>query len=116
MHHAQFVALPPLPDIQELFTAATGCPFQINVAWSAWLSIDVDSLFVFQPYIRPCHQKLLMDTINGKYKNVCSFLRQILRPYDFSIIKKKNFYTLVEIKEIVKGVSKKNGTTVIWQQ
>ena len=116
MQHAQFISLPPLVDIQELFVKAAGLPFQTNVSWSLWLPVDIDEILIFRPYIRPCHQKLLMDTVNGIQKNACSLLRQLLRPYGFSIIKKKKFYTLVEIKEIVKGVSKKTGTTLQWQQ
>jgi hypothetical protein len=114
MQHAQFISLPPLNDIQDLFTRATGLPFQTNVSWSLWLPVDIDDILIFRPYIRPCHQKLLMDTINSVQKNACSLLRQLLRPYGFSIIKKKTFYTLVETKENVKGVGKKSGTTVVW--
>ena len=114
MQHAQFISLPPLVDIQELFVKATGLPFQTNVSWSLWLPVDIDEIIIFRPYIRPCHQKLIMDTINGIQKNVCSLLRQLLRPYSFSIIKKKNFYTLVEMKENAKVVGKKSGVTVVW--
>ena len=114
MQHAQFISLPPLADIQELFVKATGLPFQTNVSWSLWLPVDVDEILIFKPYIRPCHQKLLMDTINDDTKNACSLLRQLLRPYSFSIVKKKNFYTLVETKENTKVVGKKSGATVVW--
>jgi hypothetical protein len=114
MQHAQFISLPPLADIRELFVMVTGLPFQTNVSWAQWLPVDIDDILIFKPYIRPCHQKLLMDTINGVQKNVCSFLRQLLRPYGFSIVKRKEFYTLVEIKENTKLVSKKSGATVVW--
>ena len=114
MQHAQFNILPPLADIQELFVTAIGLPFQTNVSWTQWLPVDIDDILIFKPYIRPCHQKLLMDTINGVQKNACSFLRQLLRPYGFSIVKKKDFYTLVETKENTKLVGKKSGVTVVW--
>ncbi len=114
MQHAQFVDLPPLDDIKELFKKTTNLPFQLNVSWTIWIPADIDDLLVFKPYIRPCHQKLLMDTLYGEQKNACSFLRQLLRPYGYTITKRKNFYTLAEIKEITGVVGKKAGKIISW--
>jgi hypothetical protein len=55
-----------------------------------------------------------METANGK--NACSFLRQVLRPHNFSIMMKKKMYYLCEIKEDAKTVGKKDGTTVVWTE
>ena len=112
--HAQFSEIPPLDEVKTLFTTATGCNFILEVEWKSWLDIDPDDLFEFMPYIRPCHQKLLMDTANGEQKSPCAFLRQLLRPHGYTIHHGRINYSLQEIKEGSKTVDKKVGKTVTW--
>ena len=113
MAHAQFVATPPLEDVEYLFTAATGCALHVEVTWSQWKPIDPDNVFCFLSYIRPCHQKILMETAN-LLRNPCALLRQLLRPHGFGIEFYRNKWTLKELKEELKTVSKKEGTTIEW--
>ena len=111
---AQFVEVPPLDMIKELFTLATGLPFRNDASWIKWQKIDPSDIYVFRPYIRKCHQQLLMETANGIQKNACSFLRQLFRPYKLSIKIVKKIYHLCEMKEEVHTVGKKEGATVVW--
>ena len=111
---AQFVRLPPLDMIKELFTLATGLIFREDASWVIWQTVDPSDLYIFRPYIRKCHQQLLIETANGVQKNVCSFLRQLLRPYNFSIKLIKKTYHICELKEESKTVGKKEGVTVVW--
>ena len=113
MSHAQFVVTPPVGEVHSLFTAATGCPFHVEVSWSQWKPLDPDSVFCFIPYIRPCHQKILMETGNSS-RNPCAFLRQLLRPHGFGIEYYRNKWTLKELKADSKTVGKKEGTVVEW--
>jgi hypothetical protein len=112
--HAQFVELPPLEDIIELYKTATGGKFHLEETWRTWNIVHPDDLYVFQSYIRPCHRKLLNDTANGIQTTPCSFLRQLLRPYNYSIVYDKNTYSLQEFKAGVKTVVKKDGVVVEW--
>ena len=111
---AQFIYLPPLDMIKELFTGATGLTFRDDISWKLWQAVDPSDIYMFLPYIRKCHQQLLIETANGVQKNVCSFLRQLLRPYNFSIKLIKKTYHICELKEESKTVGKKEGVTVVW--
>lgn len=113
MAHAQFVMVPPIGEVHSFFTAATGCLFHVEVSWQRWLPLDPDSVLSFMAYIRPCHQKLLMETANGD-RNACAFLRQLLRPYGFGIEYYRNVWKVKELKGESKTVEKKEGTTVEW--
>jgi len=113
MAHAQFVVTPPLEDVNSLFTAATGCPLHVEVTWLHWIPVSPDSVLCFVPYIRPCHQKILMETANNQ-RNPCAFLRQLLRPHGFVIEYYRNKWTLKELKEELKTVSKKDGAVIEW--
>ena len=113
MTFSQFVEIPPLEDVNSFFTAATGCPFKLDVQWSKWLQLDPDDVLCFVPYIRKCHQKIIIETLN-KLRDPCALLRQLLRPYGYCIDFYRKKYTLVEIKEDLKTVGKKEGATVTW--
>jgi len=114
MPPTQFIELPPITFIQELFRLSTGHPFQLGISWCTWFQVDEEEIILFRPYFRQCHQKLLLETILGVQKNTCSLLRQMLRPYKFAIVRDKKMYTLVEIKEEATGVGKKAGAMVVW--
>jgi len=111
---SQFTSLPPFPYIEELFRKATGRILSVYTTWQSWLPVEPDEYFVFQPYIRPCHQQILMETINGFQPNPCSLLRQLLRPYGLMIQKKKNEYKVCTHSDSTIG--KKEGTTIIWSE
>jgi len=113
MSHAQFIDLPPLEEINNFFTAATGCPCKVDVTWTKWLPLDPDDIFYFVSYIRPCHQKLLMETADG-VRDPCAFLRQLLRPYGFRIEFYRNKWTLIDNKVESKTVGKKEGGIITW--
>ena len=111
-HHSQFTEVPPLNDIQELFMKASGLKLSLYTTWLVWKPLDPEDYFVFQPYIRPCHQRILMETINGQQPNPCSFLRQLLRPYGLLIQKSNSQYKIVEHTNPTVG--KKAGLTIVW--
>jgi hypothetical protein len=113
MRFAHFVTIPPLEDVKGLFTATTSRPFGIGVSWTTWGTLDPDHILEFQPYIRPCHQRILMETVNDA-QSPCAFLRQLLKPHGFNIINRKGEYTL----DVLKGkthVNKKEGITVVME-
>ena len=80
---SQFVVTPSLTTITALFTNATGRPFVAGVGWSEWRKIAKDDLEAVRPYIRPCHQHVLEDTIAGKVP--LALMRQLLRPHGYRI-------------------------------
>ena len=115
MSFAQFRELPLLHDIHDFFMLATGSPFQPEITWSVWKEVDVDEILSFQPYIRPSHQKIIMETASGE-RNPCALLRQLIRPYGFCIETHKTHWVLKEMKLDPKAVTKKIGTTVEWNE
>jgi hypothetical protein len=82
---AQFVVVPPLSRIQLLFEKVSGCRFVKEVVWKSWNPVDTTDYDWLYEYIRPSHQKLLNETINGVQENSCSLLRQLLRPHEYRI-------------------------------
>lgn len=97
--HAQFIVAPPLPKIIDLFVSATGCTFNVDVRWSRWISISNDVIEEFRKYIRPSHQNILNDCIEGKSENPASLLRQLLRPHDYTIRRVSKLWLLTTIKK-----------------
>jgi len=113
---SQFVEVPPLDMVKELFQITTGLQFRLDVSWTSWKPLDPADLYVFRPYIRKCHQKILMETANGVHPDVCSFLRQLLRPHGFCIKLNKITYVVCEKKEEeAHTVGKRAGATVVWE-
>lgn len=110
---AQFKTTPPLELVKELFVVTTGQAFHPEISWTTWLVPDPDDIIMFRPYIRNCHQTLLMETANGIQENACAFLRQLLRPHGYNIVRKRGTYTLA-IKKDGTTVSKAPGVTVCW--
>jgi hypothetical protein len=93
---AQFVVVPPLSRISLLFEKVTACRFIKENVWKSWtpgIITDYDWLYEF---IRPSHQKLLIETIEGIHVNPCSLLRQLLRPHDYRIERTTYGWTLKE--------------------
>ena len=113
MAYAQFRELPSLADIKELFVAATGTPFYDEASWSSWNDVDMDLILSFRPYIRPSHQKILLETAQGK-RNACSLIRQLLRPHGYCIILYQKVWTMIAERDETKTVGKKEGTVIAW--
>jgi hypothetical protein len=82
---SQFVTLPPLEKVALLFLNATGCRFEVDASWKSWKPLTIEKLAWLRPYIRPCHQKILNDTISGVHATPLALLRQLLRPYEYRI-------------------------------
>ena len=110
---AQFTTNPPLELVKELFFATTGQAFHLEISWKSWRTPDVEDLFIFLPYIRNCHQTLLIETANGIQENACAFLRQLLRPHGYIIVRKRGTYTL-SVKKKGISVATAPGVTVYW--
>ncbi len=64
----------------------------------AWEKCTPEDFERFRKYIRPSHQKILDDTVSGASENPCSFLRQLLRPYDYTIRRKGRNWILQSAK------------------
>lgn len=91
---AQFGLVPPLSRIQTLFEKVSGCRFIKEVVWKSWNLADTADYEWLYEYIRPSHQKLLNETIEGIQENPCSLMRQLLRPHDYRIEKTSYGWTL----------------------
>lgn len=113
--HAQFIVAPPLPKIIDFFVKTTGCSFNVDVRWSRWLSISIESVEEFRKYIRPSHQNILNEYIEGKAENPASLLRQLLRPHDYTIRRNGKLWVLTPLKkaESEKGTQLIKKTVVI---
>lgn len=113
---AQFVVVPPLDRVGRLFCIVTGCQFVPEASWTLWKVCDVSDIVWLRDYIRPSHQKLLNDTINGIQKNPCSLLRQILRPHQYHIEKTSYGWILKKgkTKSGSKLVTVKPGRRIVW--
>ena len=86
--HAQFIVVPALTKVQEIFVKATGAPsLYAGVEWFSWLPLKEADIEVFRPHIRPSHQKLINEAAAAPANGgrMCSFLRQLLRPHQFKI-------------------------------
>ena len=115
---AQFVAIPPLSRLGELFHLCTGTPFVVEALWRTWLPVASNNYDWLSEYIRPSHQKLLQDTISGKQKNPCSLLRQLLRPHDYRIEKTSSGWVLKFGKQVQSPtlVGVKEGKMITWDE
>ena len=69
---SQFVIIPPLERLVLLFEKSTGCRFIKEVVWKSWNPVVATEYEWLYEYIRPSHQKLLIETINGIQDTPCS--------------------------------------------
>lgn len=91
MQHAQFRAIPPLEKVEQLFMLLTARPFAHGISWNTWVFPSTNTPFEeFRPYIRTSHQTVLNSLIAGTARNPAAFLRQLLRPHNWTI---KTTYT-----------------------
>lgn len=97
--HVQFIVVPPLTKVTELFVKATGKHLAAGVSWVAWEICTKENFERFRKYIRPSHQKILDDTVNGIAENPCSFLRQLLRPHNYTIRRTSRGWLLQSTKD-----------------
>jgi hypothetical protein len=114
----QFTVIPSFEKVADYFQRFTGKSMILGTYWSVWHEIDSEQYDVLRQYYRPCHIRVLEDTIAKKYENACVLLRQLLRPHGYKIEKSGASWTLQEISagSKQKGVSTKEGTTVIWNE
>jgi hypothetical protein len=112
---AQFVVLPPLDRIRVLFVKATGAKFIPEAAWHTWKPVTTEDIVWLREYIRPSHQKILNETIDGIQESPCSLLRQILRPHEYRIERESYGWTLKHGQRTVSPtkLSVRTGT-VVW--
>jgi hypothetical protein len=115
---AQFVAIPSLSRVSELFQLCTGTSFIVEALWRTWLPVKPEALLWLSEYIRPSHQKLLRETIAGEQKNPCSLLRQLLRPHDYRIEKTSSGWVLKFGKQTQSPtlVGVKEGKMITWDE
>lgn len=86
MQHAQFRAIPPFEKVEQLFVLLTATPLTVGSTWNSWVFQSNSAPFEeFRPYIRPSHQSLLNAQIAGTARNPAAFLRQLLRPHNYTI-------------------------------
>lgn len=97
--HAQFIVVPPIAKVVDIFARATGCTFSVDVKWSRWTAVPVEQIEEFRKYIRPSHQQILNDTISNKAENPASLLRQLLRPHEYTIRRAGKLWTLATLKK-----------------
>ncbi len=97
--HAQFSVVPSRSFVEALFVKLTGRPMVPEVCWTTWYDVSSEEYYALSPYIRPCHQKILSETIEGIQKTPCALLRQFLRPYNFRIESTYHGYVLKEKTE-----------------
>lgn len=114
----QFTVIPSLAKVADYFQRLTGKQLIIGTYWSAWRDLNSEQYDVLRQYYRPCHTRVLDDTIAKKYENACVLLRQLLRPHGYKIEKSGASWTLQEIttEPKQKGVTTKEGTTVVWNE
>jgi hypothetical protein len=97
--HVQFIVVPPLTKVTELFVKATGKNLVAGVSWAAWEICNKEEFERFRKYIRPSHQKILEDSVNCISGNPCSFLRQLLRPHNYTIRRTSRGWLLQSTKD-----------------
>jgi hypothetical protein len=108
---AQFVQVPSLERVRQIFSFVTGQPFEPHVSWSTWRSPSQEDFAWVRAYIRPCHQKILNDTVAGE--NPCRLMRQLLRPYDYYIDAKAGMWSL-RSGHVEKGVRECGEKSIEW--
>jgi hypothetical protein len=113
---AQFMVLPPFQKVCALFTQLTGKKLVAGISWASWESYEPEVLEWLRHYIRPCHQKILNETISGEQPNPLALLRQLLRPHGFRIEAEhgRSFWTVTNASPSLKGVHVKDGTLIDW--
>lgn len=110
---AQFILVPPIQRVAALFSIATTRPLDPEVTWTAWHLIPDTVLEGFRQYIRPCHHKLLNETLAGK--SPLAFLRQLLRPHGYRIEATVGGWRLTS-ETAGKGIRIQPGVTVTFNE
>lgn len=111
--HAQFIVVPSRARIAELFEAATGQPLTVGSFWKKWNAVAAEAYAWLLDYIRPCHQQILKETLDGGSE--LPLFRQLLRPHELSIKNYKKGWILTELNvKVVKVVEDKPGATIVW--
>jgi len=114
--HAQFVVLPSLSRITELFTAATDVQMEEGATWTKWNHLPEEGYSWLLEYIRPCHQQILKETLENVQTTPAALFRQLLRPFHFTIKVHKKGWILAAIHTPAAAttVADKPGVTIVW--
>lgn len=114
--HAQFVVLPNLARITELFTAATDVQMEEGATWTKWIHLPEEGYSWLLEYIRPCHQQILKETLENVQTTPAALFRQLLRPFNFTIKVHKKGWILATINTVSAPivVADKPGVTIVW--
>jgi hypothetical protein len=112
---AQFSVIPSRHRVEEVFSQATGLKLVEGAIWTQWHDICGSDLSTLKSYIRPCHQRILMETMAGQQSTPCALLRQLLRPHGWRIHSKRGHFILEKEQE-GKGVVLRAGKTLIWEE
>jgi len=114
--HAQFVLLPSLARIPELFTAATDVQMEEGATWTKWNHLPEEGYSWLLEYIRPCHQQILKETLENVQTTPAALFRQLLRPFHFTIKVHKKGWILAAINTAATSmtVADKPGVTIVW--
>ncbi len=111
---SQFMVIPPLAKIAALFTKLTEKELHVEACWSTWSPYEPADIEWLRPFIRPCHQKILNETISGEQPNPLALLRQILRPHGMRIECKHGAMTVTVASPMIKAVREKEGILMDW--
>ncbi len=111
---SQFMVVPPLAKIAPLFSKLTGCTLHIDACWSTWAMHTVEDFEWLRPYIRPCHQKILNETISREQPTPLALLRQLLRPHGMRIEQRNGQYIVVISSPMGGGICEKEGVVIDW--
>jgi len=114
--HAQFVVLPSLARITDLFTATTDVQMEEGATWTKWNYLSEEGYSWLLEYIRPCHQQILKETLENVQPNPAALFRQLLRPFNFTIKVHKKGWILATLNTPVAAttVTDKPGVTIVW--
>ena len=104
--------MPPLTKVTGLFTKATGRHFASGVSWVIWETCDKEEFERFRKYIRPSHQRILDEVISGDSETPCSFLRQLLRPHNYTIRRNSRGWLLHITKDKESNDEGEDSTTI----
>lgn len=111
---AQFIVIPTLARVAFFFKEATGKPLTPSVTWQSWKTLSGDIYNEILLYIRPCHRKIIEDTIDGVYTTPCAIMRQLLRPHGLRIEYRNKIWKLSQDEKGGLCVRTLSGCIVSW--
>jgi hypothetical protein len=111
---SQFMVVPPMVKVAALFKKLTGKELHVEAFWSVWEPYETADIEWLRPFIRPCHQKILNETLSGEQPNPMALLRQLLRPHGMRIESKYGVHTITISSPVGKTIREKEGIFMDW--